>query len=439
MELKLILKLRFFQQISCDSVECGRLRDVKFDDLQLIFEYLDLPGLLAAIVSDEVVLEPAIYAFKHTFAQKMFVIDGSSFQNHTEIVAMDADRVLIKDYITTLYTLKYFGTSISRLAINYKKMNPDQIIEISKLIGEYCAEKLNEIEISCENDELDALTATFPNVMKVLFIDSRISIENLRLDKLFPKMRSFELQKVSSSNTKYLYYYFQNLESFTVKYSVLSGWFKESRLEETLKVNPQIKHIDILPATHELVTKMSQYLPDLESLILTGLSEDFFRVHSMIRFKSVKKFKLSIYRLVHLTPRFIPFEFNDQLEEFELNWGQPEITDEWRKFIGNLMSLKKLKIKWQLKKCTTIAYITELKLINLESFTMENVNVDFVELNRFLLTLTKSWNKLHEIHLLNIDKSFLDDIQQSVTEWMVSEVSEVSDNLVFNVKLHRSK
>lgn len=425
------------QQISSNRVESGLLRDVPFDVLQLIFETLDLPGLLTSIESDEAVLEPAIYAFKHTLAKKLILIDGSGFENHTALVEMDVDRIVIKDYETALSALKYFGNSISRLGITYKMMNSEQIGVINGLIDEKYLECLKAIQISCDNNELDGLTTVFPNVVNVSIIDSRISTEILRLDRLFPQMRSLDLERVSSSNTKYLQHHFAHLENFTMKFSVLSGWFKESELENTLKSNPQIKYINILPASHELATKISQFLPSLEYLELTGLAEDFYRVHSMIRFKNVKKFKLTIHRLPHFTPRFIPFEFSDRLEEFELNWNRPVITHEWLDFTGRLTNLKQLKIKWAFDQCSTISYVAKLNLPNLEMFTVENVNIPIVELNRFF-DASKAWNKLHEVRLLNVEKTFLDEIKQNnQTEWEISEVDESSENLLFNINVQR--
>lgn len=175
-----------------------------FDVLQLIFEHLDIPHVLSAIDSDDGVLEPAIWAFKHKHAHKIVIIDGSTVDNHTEAIEVEGDRFIIKDYGTVLKFLKHFGNSITKLGVNYKELKLLSKIEaVNKLIDEKCSLTLTELHVTCFSDELQGLTAVFPNVVNISFESSHIRGDALRLDHLFPQMRSLQLDRVTSQTTEY--------------------------------------------------------------------------------------------------------------------------------------------------------------------------------------------------------------------------------------------
>lgn len=405
--------------------------------LQLIFENLEMPNLFNVIESDKTVLEPVVWAFRISYAQKVIVIDGESFINKTEIFAVERDRLIIKDYQMAVNVLKYFGSSISKLEVNYKSLLLREIEAINRMIDEKCWEKLTEVHFTCDSNELEGLSSVFPHVVNVTFANSHISSNALRLDKLYPQMRELYLFKVFSQKADYLFHPFEHLETFTVNICSLSGWIAESKLGKMFEKNPQIKSVNILKTSHKVVEEMSVSLLRLENLELPSLLGSFFNTHSNISFNRVKRFKLHIFQSLHVSPKFIPFQFNNQLQEFELNWFRPEglqISNEWLKFIEMQTSLKRLKVTFNsFDPHVTIAYLTDLNLPNLQIFQMQNVNLHINELNRLILPKGK-WKRLHEIHLIAATQSFLDEIQQyNTTHWSIGKVEAHDENELFDI------
>lgn len=95
----------------------------------LICEKLEIPDLLNAIESDDAVLDPGKWIFKHVHlkAKKLIIIEGTAFNIDTDVTQIEPDQLIIQDYEIALKVLKYFGSSITNLELNYKKLELYQI------------------------------------------------------------------------------------------------------------------------------------------------------------------------------------------------------------------------------------------------------------------------------------------------------------------------
>lgn len=78
-----------------------RLHEIPVDVLQLIFEQIKLSDLLRIIESDAMLVQPAIWVFRHTHAHQLIKINGPNFflgKKFNVSIGRENDLIEIQDY-----------------------------------------------------------------------------------------------------------------------------------------------------------------------------------------------------------------------------------------------------------------------------------------------------------------------------------------------------
>lgn len=364
--------------------------------------------LLNVVEANEYLLEPSVWAFRQNFGREKIAIEGSAFSllNTAPVQKGRSQTIAIWNYDVALKVLHYFGDSISRLAINYYKMTPDQIANINHYIAEKCVERLREIEFF--SNSLDLITfKSFPNIETISFGSSNIP-NSIDLNELFPKMRRLELEKNLNAHSTIFSEHFPHLEFVVVHFSPTDNLL-EKQIEVLLTKNPQIKGIQVI-CTSTFLQTINEKLPNLLTLDLklvhSGIFETYFEP---MHFPNLKKFFVAMRMVLHSTPVNIPFVFGEQLEEMELQMYKQVINQKWLNFAKKQPNLRTLKLIWFYRNAYQLSYIADTEFKNLETFSAIGVTVSAQELTDFMQKAEK-WRYLERIHLQFTEQSQADDV-----------------------------
>lgn len=398
----------------------------------MVFEHLTLPDLLNVVDSDENLLEPSIWAFRHNFGREKFVLEGSMFSLPRKTFNFSTPEqqrlsksIDIWDYDVALKVLNYFGDSISRIAINYNSMTPDQITNIDRYIVEKSVKRLREIEFVSNSLELKSFKP-LRNVETVTFRASSI-MSFIDLNKLFPKMRRLELRPRFIADSKMITTHFPHLEFIVIHLTDCPG-FKKDQVEILLDKNPQIMGVQVGFCDPKFLETINNKLPNLQVLQLGGLMFNFFESDiEPVHFVNLKKFSVSLSKDLHQTPEHFPFVFGEKLEEIELEIYKNDVSQQWLNFAQEQPNLKALKLVWVYGNLWKLSYVAETEFRNLKSFSAAGVKIPAKEMANFMKNAEK-WEHLERIHLQYAEKSLLDDVNAGkYSDWMI-ETKNVSTN-----------
>lgn len=401
--------------------------------LQLFFEQLNVADLLNIIDTDAHLLQPAVWAFRHTHAHKTIEISGGSYNLGKKYYyrketkeTKEKSQLETWSYEMTLKMLELFGSAMQNVHINYMSMNATEVAVVNRLIREKCANHLKYLEITFDRPNQNGILipSEFPQVERVAFTHGYIDFgAQIDLSRTFPDMKQLELLKLQSISRNVIDRHFHHLAELKVNIDI-ENWRRskilEPEFENLIKKNPQIKRITVTGCSPHFLSILHENLPQLESLSLGNLDGRAFRRTShAYHYASVQKFSMHVTSKLIAQPEKIPFTFSNRLEEVELFWICSELSDQWRAFIENNTTIQRLNIAFipaatQNELCANFAHLTELNLPNLEVLTLQRIDLNLhEETNNFLDKIDK-WHKLKAIHLVNIQNDQIDVFQQKI-------------------------
>lgn len=273
-------------------------------------------------------------------ALRFFNIMGTkaSYYVHRDRIEIIDDFQLIKD------TLRYLGNFIRK--INVRNFNGDKkhSEEIMKLINQYCSESLIEMEILFNDSNFNSLkyaTKPFESVEHISiggYIPKTDNISSIGLNnemnQIFPALRNISLA-ISSPDNEYINCHFPHLKYAHVFVHDINF------VNEFLRLNPQIKSLELGKASPETLRKLNEMFPTLERLTLesSGMIKDE-EEEEEITFNNVTAFTMNYSDKNSGKHLHFP-----SLQQFDIDLNH-ENSDDWVKFMTNHRQISRFHLKY---------------------------------------------------------------------------------------------
>lgn len=388
-----------------------------YDVLESIFKSLNIFDLLQVADSDTSLVQPAVWAFQQSHAHKVIKFNGTLYQVPGEPFVESSDMIYIRDYRLMKRIIKTFGSSILKFNIGYDYFTASVITELNSLIVEKCANKLQYLDISFENTELDSVlpAVIFPNVETLIFrMMGQIDNSIIDLNERFPQLRSLNLGIFSATNDTTLFdRHFPHLKHMGFYYMLFDD-HNDTKIQNVFQKNVQLKSISVLQNSLNNLRIVHENYPNLEELQMRDIPTWFAEpMHGIYHFNNVRKFHL---HLNYENP-LIPLTFGDQLNEVivETAWT---VDHHWSRFIGDIPSVEKLIVNFRYEKHTSYAYLTYASFKNLKELELHGFDLTANdELDAFLDGI-KRWTNLELICFVEQPKNSTDVLKDKFSpEW----------------------
>lgn len=199
---------------------------------------------------------------------------------------------LINGQASALKFLTHFGHMVTRLNVIGHNIDRAQFDEIGQLIDRHCAATLVGLRL----EQVQAMPIggwhnTFPKLERFA-LDRAREAQSLRIDTMFPRLRSLQIER---SRTACIGYHFPHLQHLTVDAGLL---VENPHLMKALQLNPQIRSLRTdSPFNAQFLRFIGTSVPDLQSFGIDYTAFTDAAVDASVRFKNVQDFTLNAYNL----------------------------------------------------------------------------------------------------------------------------------------------
>lgn len=337
-----ILKKTHPLRLHCDEIKSSsntiKLTNIDMDCQLLIFEELDLFGLLNMAKINQNFKFLASEVFRRKFGVKLFVFLPTWNVIGDAEVGIETTRVLITSADLAEKLLKMFGYLIPKISIVFGrtdlKFDDRQIV---KIINECCSESLVHLELDvCSTQMWEGVRKPFVNVQNLTFRNVLQNLQVINLNEIFPHIRRLELHNVNPFDGNTFDHRFFHLEHLSIGMAGEMKHFSKS-VEQMIRKNPQIRSVS-LESSWQFLKVLSEYLPQLDTLeLLSEIQSNLSNEDQDLRFDSVRK--------VHMkcTSWNVPTITFGSMQEFILEI-RPELTESWIAYIKQHQHLRKIRL-----------------------------------------------------------------------------------------------
>lgn len=296
-----------------------------------------MPDLLQAAVNSSSCYTEARNAFILTYRKANFYIEGPLVgKNSSGIYEFAKQTVRISKFQAIEDTLRIFGDLVHFLDISFSQINETSKKSIIEFINDNCTESLTQLHLkNCDGLTLNEFEKPFYKVKRTSFLSSSnpSNVKSkilIKLDQVFPELRSLNLKIVNVDDWSLIGNEFPNLRNLYIDlpeptdeiYPDLGSLFKKSQKINSLQIN----YISL-----GMLKEANNFLLDLRKLdILVDIFDDSYD-GDQIHFSNVTH--LHLYS-AHNNPQVPAKIVFTQLHELYLNIKE-SFTDEWIKFFEN--------------------------------------------------------------------------------------------------------
>ncbi|XP_031641098.1 uncharacterized protein LOC116352549 isoform X2 [Contarinia nasturtii] len=321
-----------------------KITDINQFCLEHICMYLDLKDLLNLADANKHLKLVTGAHFGRKCAGKSIIIDqrfSNAFPNFKsdQTYIMECDKIRIYNLKMSFQILRCFCPSIVDLELDYRYREIDKLPTSYRCIIDYmhkfCVESVNRLVLHPASS-LKYFTKCFENVEK---LEIGSLLEN-RLSSVFPNLKSLEFEDYS--------YVRAELDHFPHLYHLKIPLFNSKHNQKIaaasiLRVNPQLKSLQIKTANFDFFQENIEQLQNIESLHidLQPYKNPQFNGNPLY-FQNIKKLEMVFIYSIYsgsIKP-IIPFSF-DQLKEFGIG-GISEFNDSIYVFLVTNPSIEKL-------------------------------------------------------------------------------------------------
>lgn len=306
-----------------------------------IYDHLDFDDLVNVALIDshysDLITRHYMIA-KYRIHEKLIRIS-----NNPDNATDHPDILSIRNYETILQFLQLFGHLITKLEFSHY-YSDSEAPTINRFIAEHCSTSLTEIILKGVGVYLISETKQqFEKVVHVSFSDSNIYADNLKLERIFPRMEYLELNivrfiRIASIGS--LVQTHSHLKHFHYNDRRIDG--NDSFLRDFIKLNPQLQTLCLRKLISlDFLQVASENLPKLETLLILNNFPNPFH-EKRIHFKSVRNFTFVDRDSSQIFNNF-PLSF-DSLEIFRV-FSELSI-DEIGSFIKENRNLSVLLMPW---------------------------------------------------------------------------------------------
>ncbi|XP_055320385.1 uncharacterized protein LOC129577423 [Sitodiplosis mosellana] len=267
-----------------------KITDVPDDCLEHIFKKLELMDLLNVAHSSKSFKGALDLAYTSTYGGKKVIL-----RNDKPSYKVDKCKIHIHDLLMSLKLLRCFGHKIRSLVC---MNNPDVLLE--RYVNSFCADSLEKIEFSFAWDGAwENLRKPFTKIEAVRFNSySDLKADVTDFNVWFPQMRRLEFIGTGAKNCSFIAKHFPNLEHVAIiEYYLVDYSFDSSNIVELLRLNPQIKSLelhDYFLVTAAFIQSISEHLQRIETLAV-GFCEFFIHTDGVVHFQNVKHFTVEFW------------------------------------------------------------------------------------------------------------------------------------------------
>lgn len=312
--------------------------------MQQVLESLDFNDLLSFSDTNQHMASMARQIFRRKFAHKFVEIKSES-----NPYSDDKDRIYLRNVESARKVLQRFGQSIYRMKLNFREsfdISPSEMETMSKMVNLYCSETLKEIVINEEhNSFFSQIEKPFKSVEHVELTGyyKDLHSKSLNFKEMFPAMKRLSLPYTEFDSMDQMFQHFPNLMELRVHFydMGMTRMMSENDIEQIVRVNPQIRSLQVHSASETFLRVASEALPNLEFLRIEPIwhqqASNFAEFHGAdISFKNVKI--LEVKR--PLSACHIEFE---RLEELRAMFALNRDFEWWLHFIKKNTYLKKFQ------------------------------------------------------------------------------------------------
>lgn len=364
------------------------------------------------------------------------VFGSKSLEIRSEVLKISKTSLKLNvrdDMEDILYFMQHFGHCVTKLTVDYDyRIDRTTSDLLNKRISEYVAGFITEIDLHLNFEKVNGtmrdLIVSFPNVKWVTLQSGEIDVATLH--EMFPAMRSLVLKDIAMTESLD---HFPHLLHFAppVAWGYPSTIAFVKNLNQTLRMNPQMKSLTLSICYWNLVEMLASVRPDLESLEILNFYYETHRYAEYgsqltehkggpIEFKKMRKFKFGLesnsFAWNKIPTKMLeqnPFVFGN-LEEIEFigregasNWVRVMLENRnLKKVIANVMLNDQ-----QLQQIAN-------GLVKLEEFTMEYSKDDTFLLDD-IVQFMQTAKQLNKASFVKINKTNCATIADQISnEWI---------------------
>lgn len=307
----------------------------KSDCESLISNSMDIPTLLQEAEKHPDCARLVDELCRQKFAEKYLRI-SRSFNDGSSDIKDWGKIVEINNATLAEELMQKYGQGISSVRISLGSESNGAAKKIITILNR-SNKALKHLKLSSEEpDVFSDVNQPFDNVEYLLLNDKFAKVESktLKFNEMFPKLKHLQLTGVALSEKGSLGVHFSNLVELGISPSSKRNIFDDD-VKELIKMNPQVRKLDLSNIPIELVKFCSENFHDLDSIKLLHVPKN----SDQIRFEKVKRVQVD-WALENFSHNM---DFG-QLEEFDIN-GDTPLIDEWVNFVARHTTLQKYRIQ----------------------------------------------------------------------------------------------
>lgn len=160
--------------------------------------------------------------------------------------------------------MRFFGHMVTKLHINYTKIDLEDCIELDRCMNEHCADSLVELKIqSAPRYIMNHMTKPFSKIEIITFIDCMLARNSTDFSRWFPMVCRLVFSGYNKlDDQKCIGVYFPHLEELEIETTKRKPTFKKSNVAKALRINPYLRRLKIVSdlLDEEFLRDVSQHL-----------------------------------------------------------------------------------------------------------------------------------------------------------------------------------
>lgn len=248
---------------------------------------MEFSDLLNTVKSNDEYANLAAQLLRQRIGQRQIIINNYILPNENKDMFIFGNKFVIRNTSTALDYLEHFGSDIWSLEIEFINGDKKDVRKVMKYVDRYCSESLVELKMTVWYGKTPLITRKpFQNVKELVLINRSVDGQTSLPTPLgFPALESLHLElfkfDVTESNNL-----FPNLYELS---AYVNDKSTEKVISNLIDMNPHIQKLELTRTSLEFLQKVSEKLPNLESLNI-GLMDPS---NDRVRIENLKEFTTS--------------------------------------------------------------------------------------------------------------------------------------------------
>lgn len=343
------------------------MNELNIDCVYLIFEKLDLKGLVNIVRTNTKFTDVAVNIFRRKYSDYEIYIEPDT-NVYQETCIIDTTPKKIRFCVLEFFTdfMKSFGNNIEKFFIPNNENNytvSSDWAKANRVMNKYASESIVQLYLGIFSKDLwPQYTVPMKNV-KNLTVSLHNNTDGMNLSQIFPNVEVLYIELIGAMNFEFIDCELPHLQHLKISIE-RNAWHNGQKIIEFIKKNPQIRSVDATRAPQEFYHVL-QLLPNLENLtILYENDED-----QLLHFNSVKHCDLHL----GMFPSLKNLSFS-QLESYQFMFFSMEL-DTHTEFFRRHQNINRLHLIGTIITTMDLREVTDV-LPNLEEMIVDNIRIE---------------------------------------------------------------